>query len=730
MNSLPWISRVRRAGLIAAAGLALPLFLSAADDEGLVLRWQFDGGKEPGEWQGKAKLSETEEAGPRAPRYPEFTETNRAAFFPGQDAWILVKDQEKGGTTDVRFRKGDSITIEAWVKVKSIGKGHAAYLVGKGRHGERGQNLGEMNQNYAVRLQGTGSGAQLGFLFTSEDPAMKKRDWHRWWSTAEVPSAGWHHVAVVYTFGQKGSLRAYIDGKATEGKWDMGGDTDLPPVADADDLVIGTGYTRTTGTSFSGWMDDLAIYRHAVAPEVLMARYVHTPPPPPVTPDMVPAGEVLVQISEKGVPEANSWPEDPEVTEAYREQAFGFFEEPQKYVSTGVRDDRANPHLFRAAAKVTIPEGKHRLLLRGRGAARLYIDGKKVLETPFRPGDTGGHGLVSSQDEYLDLGPDFRFVPPGNRETWMEYPSIGGEHFVVLETMIGGISGKSKMRPELGETVVAISPEGQESWFLLTPGQRRVAYTDAGWAAYEAERRGWLAEVNAKARATKRTEHADYWAKRREAARQWIALAEPVAVPELPESYPAFNEIDHFIGSRIASVAAASTEASQGSVNYFKDVQPILEARCYDCHRGGKAKGDLKVDHLAAMLKGGKDDGPAIVPGDPKGSSLIWRVTPDEAGDDIMPPKGEPLSPNEIATLTKWIEEGAPWPQFNVKNFTLTPLTDDLTFLRRVFLDTVGVPPSEAEIATFLAADEKSRRAEVIDRLLADARWADHWMGY
>jgi hypothetical protein len=288
-----------------------------------------------------------------------------------------------------------------------------AYLVGKGRHGERGEKLGEMNQNYAIRLQGTGGGAQLGFLFTSEHPETKKRDWHRWWSQAEVPASGWHHVAVTYTFGRADSLRAYIDGRAVSGSWDMGGATALPPVADADDLVIGTGYTRTPGTSFSGWMDNLAIHRRALEPEVLAARYVHTPPPPAVTPDRVPPGEVLVQISEKGVPEANSWPDDPEVTETYREQAFGFFESPQKYIATGVRADRANPHLFRAAANVTLPRGKHRLLLRGRGAARLYIDGTLVVETPFRPGDTGGHGLVSEQDEYLDLGPRFPFRATG-----------------------------------------------------------------------------------------------------------------------------------------------------------------------------------------------------------------------------------------------------------------------------------------------------------------------------
>ena len=134
---------------------------------------------------------------------------------------------------------GETIAIEAWVKVKELAKGEMAYLLGKGRHGKLGADLEENNQNYAVRLKGAGGGSEVGFLFTSVDPANGgKRDWHRWWSTAQIPATGWHHVAVVYTFGKKDSLRVLIDGKATDGVWDMGGATNLGPVTDADDLVI------------------------------------------------------------------------------------------------------------------------------------------------------------------------------------------------------------------------------------------------------------------------------------------------------------------------------------------------------------------------------------------------------------------------------------------------------------------------------------------------------------
>ncbi|MDP6354000.1 MAG: hypothetical protein QF473_02790 [Planctomycetota bacterium] len=485
-----------------------------------ILEWRFDGTSQPGAWAGKYG---TPAKGPRSPRYPGFDEKNNSVLFPGHEGWIVIKDHEWGGFTNVRFGAGDAFAFEAWVKVKTISENHMVYLLGKGRHGKHGENVGDMNQNYAVRLKGTDGGVLFGFLFTSEDPETKKRDWHRWWSKGQVPLTGWHHLAFVFTFGKADSLRAYIDNKPVEGVWDLGGATNLPPVQDVDDLAVGSGYNRLNSTSFFGWMDNIALYREPLSADLIAKRYAYVPPPPPVTRVMIPAGKVLIQISEDGVPEVNTWPEEPLVTETYQEEVFGLFELPHKYVSTGVRADRANPSLLRASALVTLPAGKHRLLLRGRGMTRLIIDGMKLLETPRRPGDPAGHGLLSAQDKYLDLGPEFRFVPPGNRERWCEFETKGREHFVIVEAMVGGMLGKNKQRPELGETVVAISLEGSNTWSLLSPGKRKVSYTDTGWAAYEAERCRWLATVNARARAARRAANEGYWSRRRSAAKEWLS---------------------------------------------------------------------------------------------------------------------------------------------------------------------------------------------------------------
>src|SRR5690606_18969136 len=106
--------------------------------------------------------------------------------------------------------------------------------------------------------------------------------------------------------------------------------------------------------------------------------------------------------------------------------------------------------LVRASAVVDLPPGRHRLLLRARGASRLYLDGQPLLTIPPPGGDSGGHGLTEHQDHYLNLGPDFRFAPPGNRESWCHFESSGRGHLVVLETIIGGRQGGSLFRPELG----------------------------------------------------------------------------------------------------------------------------------------------------------------------------------------------------------------------------------------------------------------------------------------
>jgi hypothetical protein len=453
-----------------------------------------------------------------------------------------------------------------------------------------------------------------------------------------------------------------------------------------------------------------------------------TVPPPSIDWGRAEAGLVTVEICDDWRPEANGWPAAPlAATERHAAPAFAFFRLPHRYVETGVRGARNDPFLVRACARVAFPPGTHRLLLRARGASVLFVDGREVLRTPFPPRG-GDDEAVKVQDDYLDLGGDFRFAPPGNRDAWCEFSSVGGDHEVVLESVVGLIlGGTRRRRPELGETVVAWSPEGDDRWYLVAPGDQRLSYGDAGWHDFALREEARLATIDAAARGRARDSRRGFWERRRAHAAEWLRRTPEVAVPDLPEGFPAHNAIDHFLAAKILAQREAAAARPAGGVDFWEQVHPVLEARCLECHQGGRPKGGLHLDTRAAALAGGAIEGPAIVPGQPEESPLLRRVCSDD--EDRMPPKGGRLAASEIAILERWIAEGAVWPEFRELPAGLAALADDLTFLRRVTLDTVGVVPTLEEIAAFRADASPDRRERLIDRLLADPRAADHGMG-
>ncbi|MBL58636.1 MAG: hypothetical protein CMO75_03090, partial [Verrucomicrobiales bacterium] len=110
----------------------------------------------------------------------------------------------------------------------------------------------------------------------------------------------------------------------------------------------------------------------------------------------------------------------------------------------------------------------------------------------------------------------------------------------------------------------------------------------------------------------------------------------------------------------IATIAAIGAIGLSGladeKVGFSKSIQGVLEARCIDCHGPKKQKGDLRLDKKETAF------GEIIQAGKSIESELFKRITLPADHEDIMPPKGDPLTKDQIEAIKKWIDEGANWP--------------------------------------------------------------------
>ncbi|MBI1914771.1 MAG: PSD1 domain-containing protein [Planctomycetes bacterium] len=237
------------------------------------------------------------------------------------------------------------------------------------------------------------------------------------------------------------------------------------------------------------------------------------------------------------------------------------------------------------------------------------------------------------------------------------------------------------------------------------------------------------------------------------------------------------------VAAPAAGAGQAAARADATAVEFFeKKVRPLLAGYCYNCHSANNnSQGGLRVDDRNGLLQGG-NGGPAVVPGHPEKSLLIRSVRSTDENLK-MPPKVR-LSPEQVADLTKWIKDGAAWPEVRVpqgfgkysakydklrkEHWAWQPLregkvppvrdaswprtsidrfilaglereglrpvsdADRTTLIRRVTFDLTGLPPTPAEIDAFL--DERSTDAypKLVERLLASPafgeRWGRHWL--
>jgi cytochrome c553 len=132
--------------------------------------------------------------------------------------------------------------------------------------------------------------------------------------------------------------------------------------------------------------------------------------------------------------------------------------------------------------------------------------------------------------------------------------------------------------------------------------------------------------------------------------------------------------------SLASSCFGYSLNADAGAIQFHRDIRPIFEQSCVECHGPENQKSDFRVDDYESLLKGGESEIPAVVPGDLI-ESLLIEVIEAEFEEDRMPPEGkaDPLTVEQIAMLKQWVTEGAEWED------TPEPTIDFVTQVQPIF---------------------------------------------
>ena len=198
------------------------------------------------------------------------------------------------------------------------------------------------------------------------------------------------------------------------------------------------------------------------------------------------------------------------------------------------------------------------------------------------------------------------------------------------------------------------------------------------------------------------------------------------------------------------------------------EVRSIFAHNCYKCHSAEKIKGELRLDKKVFVMKGG-ESGDVISAGYPEKSEMIRRLELPRDDEESMPPKGKTLTEKEIETLRFWIKMGAPWPEtveeksvyrvaeleprkptlplsegefkspvdlfvnsyFKENDFNWPEPVDDRTYVRRVYLDIIGLLPPPDKINDFIADTNPDKRNRLVNELLErNDDYAQHWLTF
>lgn len=212
-----------------------------------------------------------------------------------------------------------------------------------------------------------------------------------------------------------------------------------------------------------------------------------------------------------------------------------------------------------------------------------------------------------------------------------------------------------------------------------------------------------------------------------------------------------------WIGLGWAVLGLACGTGQPTKVDFNTQIRPILNEKCLSCHGGVKQNGELGLRFREEALRPAASGLAAIVPGDPDASELMHRVVHKDP-EERMPLEQDPLTEAEIALLRQWIREGADWadhwafvpPQkpeiptvkedwvrteidalvwqrLDREGLQPQPEADKATLVRRLSLDLTGLPPSPAQVQTFLEDSDPAAYERLVDELLASPHYGERW---
>jgi hypothetical protein len=221
------------------------------------------------------------------------------------------------------------------------------------------------------------------------------------------------------------------------------------------------------------------------------------------------------------------------------------------------------------------------------------------------------------------------------------------------------------------------------------------------------------------------------------------------------------------VSSAFAVSALVFAAFPQGTIDFAREVKPVLEAHCVECHGAQKSKADLRLDlreRAFAGAEGGTE--PVIVPGKAAESSLYTRLVTEDKSER-MPHKAPPLEPAQIDAIRRWIDAGAKWPdevagvderrnhwayqrpvrsavpkfehvervrnpidafleaRFERDGVTPAPEASRATLVRRLHLDLTGIPPTPEEVAAFENDTRADAYEQLVKKLLASPRYGE-----